>query len=207
MVGVSKAEMYVKVGSGVEFELAWMDKIIEQNKDMLVVDCSKGITKMGEDPHIWNSPVNAKKMVENICEGLIKVDPDNAAYYTENKNRYLQKLDALDKYTHERLDGFTTRYFMIYHPSFGYFANEYNLTQLAIEHEGKTPTPKVMQKCIDLAKQHHLSYIFVSPQFATEDAEAIAHAIGGKTVFMDPLPRLYIANMRSVAASLSLEME
>jgi len=30
MMKVSKAKMYAKVGSGVEFELVWMDKIIEQ---------------------------------------------------------------------------------------------------------------------------------------------------------------------------------
>ena len=207
MVEVSKAKMYAKVGSGVEFELVWLDKIIEQNKEMLVVDCSVGITKIGKDTHIWNSPANAKKMVENIRDGLIKIDPDNADYYTGNRDKYLQDLDTLDKYIHERLDGFTDRYFMIYHPAFGYFADEYNLKQLAIERKGKEPTPKVIQDCIDLAKQHNLSYVFVAPQFATQDAETIASEIGGKTVFTDPLPRLYIANMRSVAGALAVEME
>jgi ABC-type Zn uptake system ZnuABC Zn-binding protein ZnuA len=60
---------------------------------------------------------------------------------------------------------------------------------------------------IDKAEEYHLSYIFIAPQFTTEHAETTAHAIGGKTVFMDLLPRLYIANIRSVAASLSLEIE
>jgi len=207
MVKISKAKMYAKVGSGVEFELVWMDKLMKQNKKMLVIDCSAGIMKIGKDPHIWNSPVNAKKMVENICAGLIEIDPKNKDHYTENRNRYLRDLDGLDAYIRKRLGGFTHRYFMTYHPAFGYFANEYNLTQLAIEHKGKEPTPKVIQDCIDLAKRHNLSYIFVAPQFATKHAETIANSIGGKTVFIDPLPRLYIPNMRSVAASLSLEME
>jgi zinc transport system substrate-binding protein len=206
MVEVSKAKMYAKVGSGVEFELVWMGKIIEQNKKMLVVDCSKDITKLGNDPHIWNLPINAKKMVKNICTGLIEVDPDNEDYYTQNKNNYLQELDAVDAYIRERLDNFTNRVFMTYHPAFGYFAKEYNLTQLAIEHGGKEPTPKVIQDCIDLARQYNLSYIFVAPQFATVYAETVAHEIGGQTVFIDPLPRNYIPNMRSIASSLSLEM-
>jgi len=206
MVAVSKAKMYAKVGSGVEFELKWMGDIIEQNKDMLIVDCSEGITKIGNDPHIWNSPINAKKMVENICAGLVEVDPDHADY-TENRNKYLQELDALDMYIRERLGNFTNRVFMTYHPAFGYFAKEYDLTQLAIEHGGKEPTPKVIQDCIDLARQYNFSYIFVAPQFATVHAETIAHEIGGQTVFIDPLPRGYIPNMRSVAASLALELE
>jgi zinc transport system substrate-binding protein len=44
MKALSEAKLYAKVGSGVDFELVWMDKLIEQNKDMLVVDCSEGIT-------------------------------------------------------------------------------------------------------------------------------------------------------------------
>jgi len=205
---VSKAKVYFKVGSGVEFEQAWMDKIMSVNPDMQVVDCAEGITKMGKDPHIWNSPVNAIVTVENICDGLCQVDPEHEAYYMANRDKYLQELNDVDIYIHERLDGFTgNRVFMIYHPAFGYFAAEYALTQIAIEHKGKAPTPKVIQDCVDKARQYNLSYIYVAPQFATKDAETIAHEIGGQTVFMDPLPRDYIASMRSVAASLALEME
>ena len=205
---VSKAKVYFKIGSGVEFEQAQMDKILEVNPDMQVVDCAEGITKLGKDPHIWNSPVNAIVMVENICDGLCQMDPEHEAYYIANRDEYLQELNDVDIYIHERLDGFTgNRVFMIYHPAFGYFAAEYALTQIAIEHKGKAPTPKVIQDCVDKARQYNLSYIYVAPQFATKDAETIAHEIGGQPVFMDPLPRDYIANMRSVAASLALEME
>jgi zinc transport system substrate-binding protein len=204
---LDKADIYFKVGSGVDFELDWMDKITAMNPEMLVVDSSEGTTKIGDDPHIWNSPINARRMVENVCAGLIQVDPLNAENYTASKDEYLRELDELDGYIHARLDGFTNRAFMIYHPAFGYFADEYNLTQIAIAHEGKEPTPKVIQDCIDNAREYNLSYIYVSPQFATKDAEAIAHEIGGETVFIDPLAKNYIANMRAVAASLSLEME
>ncbi len=204
---ISRAKMYVKVGSGIDFELAWMEKMSEMNKEMLVIDCSEGIRKIGDDPHIWNSPANAKIMVEKICKRLIKIDPSHKSYYTANRDRYLKELDDLDAYIHERLDNFKNRVFIVYHPAFGYFAREYNLTQLAIEHSGKEPTPKVIQNCIDNAKKYHLSYVYVAPQSATECAKAIAHEIGGKIVFIDSLPRSYIPNMKSVADSLALEFE
>ena len=207
MVAVSQADMYVKVGSGVEFELEWMDEVIEANSDVLVVDSSVGVELMGSDPHIWNSPVNAKIMVENICDGLTKVDPDNASFYAENRDDYLKELDILDEYIHYKLDGFTNRNFMIYHPSFGYFAREYGLTQLAVEHGGKDPTPQVIQDCIDKARQYDLDYMFVAPQFATDDCETIADEIGGQTAPMDPLAENYIANMERIADALVLEFE
>lgn len=204
---VNEAEIYVKAGSGVEFEITYMDDIISYNTDMLIVDCSKGIELMGTDPHIWNSPVNTKTIVENICEGLIQVDPDNADFYTQNKNDYLKELDILDGYIHCELDVFTNRTFIIYHPAFGYFADEYNLTQLAVEHKGKEPTPKVLQDCIDMAKEYNLQYLFVAPQFATEHCKTIASEIGGQTAPMNPLPDNYIANMGRIAYSLALEFK
>jgi zinc transport system substrate-binding protein len=207
LVDLSKAEMYVKVGSGVEFELVHMDDIIAQNPDMLIVDSSVGIGLMGTDPHIWNSPVNVKIMVKNICDGLIQVDPDNTNFYTENRDDYLKELDILNGYIHYKLDGFTNRTFMIYHPAFGYFANEYGLTQLAVEHGGKEPTLKVLQDCTDKAIEYNLQYVFVAPQFATVNCEIIASKIGGQIAPMNPLPKNYIANMGRIADALALEFE
>ncbi|MGB9678141.1 MAG: metal ABC transporter solute-binding protein, Zn/Mn family, partial [Candidatus Ratteibacteria bacterium] len=114
---LSKAKMYVMVGSGIEFEIAWMEKIISLNKKMLICDCSKGINLIeeeygeeedqhsphGKDPHIWLSVKNAKIMVENIYQGLIKIDPKNRKYYLKNKEEYKSQLDKLDKEILEKL--------------------------------------------------------------------------------------------------------
>ncbi|MFZ2071302.1 MAG: zinc ABC transporter substrate-binding protein [Halobacteriota archaeon] len=205
---VSKAKIYFKVGSGVDFERVWMGKILAANPDIQVVNCSTGITIIGNDPHIWNSPANAKIMVRNICNGLIERDHENATYYMANRDKYLQELDKLNSYIHDRLDRFTKkRVFMIYHPAFGYYAKEYNLTQIAIEREGKSPSPKVIQDCIDKAREYNLSYIYAAPQFVTEGVRVIAHAIGGQMDSMDPLPSDYVANMRSITDSIAGELE
>jgi len=144
MTELAKAEMYAKIGSGVEFELVWMDKLAAINKDMLIVDCSGGVQLLetaagheGEgpehsamDPHIWMSPLNVKIMVRNICEGLTQIDPGNKAYYEQNRDAYIRKLTELDRDIRNGLAGVTNRAFMVYHPAFGYFAREYNLTML-----------------------------------------------------------------------------
>jgi zinc transport system substrate-binding protein len=207
LVEVSEAKIYFKVGSGVEFEETQWDKIIAMNPNMRIIDGSKGIEIINNDPHIWNSPINAKKMVQNFYDGLIQVDPEHENEYSMNKDAYLNELDELDEYIKNRFENFTNRVFLIYHPAFGYFAHEYNLTQIPVEHEGKEPTPQVIQQCIENAKEYNLSYVYVAPQFATTFAETIANEIGGETLSIDPLPLSYVANMRSVASSLSLEFE
>ncbi|WP_287586576.1 metal ABC transporter solute-binding protein, Zn/Mn family [Candidatus Borrarchaeum sp.] len=204
---VSKAQIYFKVGSGVEFETAWWDKIIAANPNIYVIDSSEGIELIGTDPHIWNSPINAKKMVENFYNGLTQVDPDHKDEYKANKDIYLQQLDELDNYIRELFVDFTNRVFLIYHPSFGYFAEEYGLTQIAIEHGGKEPTPQVIQESIDAANTYNLSYVYVAPQFSTIHAKTIANEIGGKILYIDPLAENYIDNMSNVADALALEFE
>jgi len=207
MIAVSGADVYVKAGSGIEFELIWMDKLIDQNRDMTVVDCSEGITIMNGDPHIWNSPVNASLMVETICDGLIMIDPSGKDVYRSNCEDYKSQLAELDRNVRESFSEATERYFMMYHPSFGYLASQYELTQIAVEYEGKSPTPQVLQDVIDLARTHNLNYLFVDAQMSPFEAEGVAEAINAQIVTVDPLPADYISSMKEVAAAIATELE
>jgi zinc transport system substrate-binding protein len=207
MVTVSNAAAYVKVGSGIEFETAWMDDILALNSSMAVIDCAVGVEIIDEDPHIWNSPANAQQMALNIYNGLIAIDPANSEYYLSNYERYISELEELKNYISGLFEGYQNRNFLIYHPAFGYFAAEYNLTQLSVEEEGKETTAQKIQDCIDAARTNHLNYVFASPYETSAYAQTIADGIEGSVLYLDPLPSIYIANMRSVAASIALELE
>jgi zinc transport system substrate-binding protein len=96
---------------------------------------------------------------------------------------------------------------MIYHPAFGYFAREYNLTQLAVEHAGKEPTPQIIENCIKMANQYSLQYIFTTPQVSTEYCETIANAINARIATINPLAKNYISNLAYITDMLSSEFE
>lgn len=206
MKAVSQADMFLTVGSGVEFELVWTEKLAEINNNMVIVNSSDGIELIGKDPHIWLSPSNARKMAENVCAALVKLDPEGEEYYTNNLNEYLRELDQLDEYIRERLGEIETRGFVAYHPAWGYFAREYNLEQIPVERAGKELTAGEIRKVVGKAKELKQKVVFVSPQFATKGAETVAREIGGSTVFLDPLPRSYIPNMRAVVEQLAQVM-
>lgn len=214
MTEAARARMYAKVGSGVEFELAYMDKIAAINKNMLVVDCSEGIQLItsvdpdepGMDPHIWLSPHNASIMVKNICEGLIQVDPENRAYYEMNRDTYLSKLDELDKEISYKLADVQNRAFIVFHPAWGYFARDYNLEQIAIEVGGKEPSGQDIARAIEEAKKRNIKVIFASPQFNPQSAEVIAKEIDGRVILIDALARNYITNLQAVLNEMSQAM-
>ena len=211
LTDLSKAKMYVMVGSGIEFEVKSMDKIRDLNKNMLIVDSSKGIELIemavgeedvhegGKDPHIWTSLRNGKIMVQNICEGLIAVDPNNKDYYLKNRDDYIKKLDEADQYITNELKEINNRSFMIFHPSWGYFSKDYNLNQIAIEVEGKEPTLQSLSHTIEEAKKDNIKTIFIAPGFSSKAAEILTKELGGKTEVIDALAPNYIENLKITA--------
>jgi len=215
MTQLSNAKMYAKVGSPIEFELVWMDKLIAVNKSMLVVDCSKGIDltesqdpdEPGLDPHIWLSVKNAKIMVQNICDGLVQVDAANKDYYEKNCAAYLEKLTALDGELAADLSGVRNRSFIVFHPAFGYFARDYDLKQIGVEQEGKEPDADYIVRLIEEAKEQNIRVVFVSPQFSTKSAEVIAKEIGGKVVIINPLAKDFIDNMHAIESAIKQAMQ
>lgn len=79
------------------------------------------------DPHVWLDPVLAQRQVENIRDGLIEADPDNAAAYRANAESYLHELEDLhDQYVTTLAD---CRHDTIvtFHSAFAYLVERYNL--------------------------------------------------------------------------------
>jgi zinc transport system substrate-binding protein len=203
---VSRAKMFVKAGSGVEFELAWMDKIGQINRDMMVLSGSEGIELIEGDPHVWLSPLAAKTMAENICRGLVKLDPGNSKYYRANLNEYSQELEETDRYIRQELAGIRIRSFISYHPAWSYFARDYDLEQIPIERGGKEPTAEGIREVLEKAKKSGARVVFVLPQLATKGAETVAREIGAYIEPLDPLPEDYISDMRRAAERLAQAM-
>ncbi len=208
---VADAEIYFKVGSGVEFETAHLDELLEVNPHLEVVDCSSNITLLessGEDtdeafdPHVWLSPVNAIEMVREMAQGLKAIDPENADFYQANADSYIAELENLDSDISQALGPYEGRSFIVQHDSWGYFAKEYGIVQLAVEPFGNTPTATELASLIDQAEEDNITAIFVSPQFDISSAEVIAESVGAEVIMADPLAENYIENLSSVANDL-----
>ena len=87
----------------------------------------------------------------------------------------------------------------VYHPSFGYFADEFNLEQVAIETGGKEPTTSTLSEIINEAFEHGVKLIIVQPEFSQKSAQIIANSINGTVTTLNPLSENYIENLRDIA--------
>ena len=198
MVDMAKADLYVMNGAGLEF---WMDKLLGANKRMVVVDSSQGISLLQEsedeiDPHIWLSLRNAAIQVENICSGLIEIDPQNKDYYIKNRDDYLGKLKALDEELGQTFAGKKAKIFIVQHPAWTYFARDYDLRQVPLMEGEKEPGPRYLGEVIELARKNNITAVFVEPQFNPKSAEVIGREMNARIVALDPLAGNYLDNMR-----------
>ncbi|MGA1819499.1 MAG: metal ABC transporter solute-binding protein, Zn/Mn family [Thermoplasmatota archaeon] len=223
LLKVARADIYFMVGSGVEFEVMNMDTIRETNPEMTIVDMSMGVDVVsfedhgidhehedegdddhdGTDPHIWLDPRNMQLMAGTVLDILIDVDPDNEADFRDNHASYRDDLDAMIDDIEEGLSPYHGRKFLSYHPAWGYFADAFNITQLAVRNEGKEPGPQGVASLIDQARENNITVVFVEPQFDTSLARQIAGSIGGDVVTVDPLASDYIDNLREVAEKMA----
>ena len=91
---------------------------------------------------------------------------------------------------------------MIYHPVLGYFARDYGLNQVAVENEGKEPSPAALKSIVDNALTLGIKTIFVQQEFNRKSASVIADEIGGVVVNINPLSADWPAAVKEIAASL-----
>ncbi|MBT8764490.1 zinc ABC transporter substrate-binding protein [Desulfohalobiaceae bacterium Ax17] len=154
-----------------------------------------------KDPHIWLSPRLVKIQAENIFKGLVAVDPIHSAEYKRNFNRFCKSIEELEKKIKEILEPskLNSRKFMVFHPSWGYFARDFGLKQVPIEVEGREPGVRVLQKLVQLAKREGIKVVFVQKQFSAKSAQVIAKAVGGQVVSLDPLAYDWEDNLLRVA--------
>lgn len=196
ITGLNDAQIVFTTGL-IDFERGLTGKLDNQSS---IVDLSRGIEilagscshthhnghKHGIDPHIWTSPRALKQIATNAYTAVAQQYPDSIKY-RDAYATLLSRLDSLDSYVSHRLAEAGTTAFMIYHPAYTYYANDYGLQQIAVEHEGKEPTPKQLASLVDIAKRNGIKYILYQPQYSKDKVSGIAAETGAQAVMIDPL--------------------
>ena len=192
------ADMIIINGAGLE---SWITKVTSINPNIMIIDTSSGIPILEKnsngldkitkkDPHIWLDPVLAKKQVQNIADGLIKLDPQNANYYQQNANDYKTKLDMLDNEIKTDLSTCDKKDFLAFHDAFSYFSKEYGLHQHTIVgglDPETEPTAPALQQITKDAQSLGLKVIFTEEAANPRVSQVIADEIHGKVLVLSPL--------------------
>lgn len=222
MVALSRAALFFSVG--VEMEKVWLPRIAATNGNLHVVATDSGSIKLpmssdehavveeqhGDhehavmDPHIWLSPERVKMQVHIITEALAEADTLHAAYFRSHAAAFEHEIDLLQIRIKSIVPSDTSRRaFLTFHPSWGYFADEFLLRQMTIEIEGKEPGMQALGKIIREAKQKNIRTVLVQPQFSQQTATVIAKSLGCSVTVADPLSPDWANNLLAVAEALN----
>lgn len=193
-----KSVAYVSNGY-LGFEMTWLDRFYEMNRKMKRLSLGDSIDPIapehhhdgdnseGADPHYWVSPACAMKMASSVRDFINQLDPENREQYDQNFEILAEKIVEVDSLAKELSESGGKKAFMIYHPNLAYLARDYGLEEIAVENDGKEPSPSRLRELIDLAKADKLKIIMVQKEYDTRNARAIAGESGSRVVVIDPL--------------------
>ena len=226
MVSLTDSRAYFLVGQ-LGFERTWRRSLSDNAPHLLFFDLSRGVVPIPDEhqhaepeqpqepgmppappfsiePHVWTAPSSALTLAENIAAALIMVDPDNEPLYLEGYERTCRDIERTDSLVRAALDTTSVdRAFVIYHPALSYFARDYGLHQIAIEADGKEPSPAQLAELIETAKAEHVRVVFVQPEFDTRNAELVADQIGAEVVRINPLSYQWEEQLVGIARALA----
>jgi zinc transport system substrate-binding protein len=226
MKALSSSDVYFYIG--VPFENVWLQRFKSANRSLMFVDTAKTIQKRqidahshedehdhhhghdhdakkeqeSLDPHVWLDPVLIKQQAKIMYQTLAKLDEDNASFFKKNYEIFLIELDNLTHELETILAPVKHKAFMVFHPSWGYFAQRFDLKQIAVEVSGKEPKPNQLVELIHEAKENNIKTVFVAPEFSQKSAQVIAKSINGSVFAISPVAKNWDENLRFFAASI-----
>jgi len=181
---------------GMDLEL-WFDRFMSATGGKPEVwAVSKGVEPLSidggsyagyPDPHAWMDVTFAQKYVDNICDGLIDLDPGGKEVYRRNADRYLRKLALLDDWIRVRVQEIPpeNRLLLTSENSFQYFARAYDFEILGfiyhIAPEDEPPARRVAD-LVDLSREADLPAVFAETTVELRPLEQIARETGAELI-------------------------
>ncbi len=219
LVHLEKSIAYFKIGH-IGFELAWMNKLEQNNPAMKIYDTSEGIEPLAGthdhsddinhrhldvDPHTWSSPKCAQVIARNMYEALVNIDPDGKHIYSKNYEELLAEIIQVDSIMTQRLAPVAGSMFAIYHPALSYLARDYGLHQLSLEQNSKEASAASLKQAVDIARKNKVNVIFIQQEFDAKQAETFARETGAKVISINPLSYHWSEELLSITHALAGE--
>ncbi len=199
---INNADVFIYTSKEME---PWVEKLLNSlsNKDLIIVDASKGIQMKefnfddhkhehndenheeethGVDPHIWTDPLMAISIVENIYQGFVSANAENKDFFESNKLAYTKKLNELDEKFTDLISKSKKREIISGgHFVFGYLINRLELTYHSAYESfspNAEPTPNQMKELKEAIKEVGTKYVYFEVLVDPKLAKLLSQELG-----------------------------
>lgn len=201
----SHSDYFFSIGG--EFEEIWLDRLINLNKNMKVIDISENLPVKQyadeHDPHVWLSPANMLQMGKNTYDALTDILPQYEKYFRSNLALLEEKIDEIQNNIKNVIEKCRYNYILTAHPVLGYFAEEFVLIQLSLERHGQEPSARHLADIIKKVQMHNIRFIFTQPQVSQKYAKMISDETEITIESINPLDKDWFGLQEKIYSVLS----
>lgn len=198
--------------NGLELEHS-LENILDSNATGTIVEVSEGVEVLpfeeghheGEeehsdeeehehaagDPHTWMDPNLVMVWVNNIEAALSELDPENAADYAANAQKYLAELTDLDAWIQTEVAKIPVenRKLVTDHENMGYFIHRYSFALVGLVVDslstGASPSAQDLSALVDAIKEQNVKAIFIGATVNPNLAEQVVNDTGTQLITVD----------------------
>ncbi|MEZ9525822.1 zinc ABC transporter substrate-binding protein ZnuA [Enterovibrio norvegicus] len=202
---IKTADMVVWVGP--ELEL-FLEKILLTQKNALQLTNYDGMPVMyygeqeghddhdhhghdhaGIDGHIWLGPEQSKVIAEAVREYLARKDPQNAAEYKNNYDKFVAEISQTQQVLTDNFAAIENKGYFLFHDAYGYFESAFGLSprgHFTVDPERK-PGARTLVTIRTTLQNKEAQCVFTEPQFNPSLIKSVTKGTGVKLVELDPM--------------------
>ena len=206
---LQKADVLILVGR--DLEIGWLPVLINQSRNAKIQQGASGyldaslraqildvptaqVTRAEGDvhplgnPHYWMDPENGKIIAREVFDTLVKLRPNDKAYFEPRLNDFVNRVTAAEKRWLDMMAPYKGTKVVTYHRSFSNFADRFGLNVVGyVEPKpGIPPTPQHTLDLMNQMKKDNVKIVLVEPYFDAKTPNAIGRDTGAQVLVMPP---------------------
>lgn len=210
MVKVSRADLVVSLG--LELEIGWLPPILNGARNPRVMPGTQGYLELGPyinpievpsekvtraegdvhpfgNPHFNLDPIRMGTVAVKIAERLGELDPDHAASYSDNAQKFKLRMEEKTKSWQARINKTGIAKVITYHKTLNYFFDRFGIKNpINLEPKpGIPPTAQHILEVVKVAKAQKIKLIMIENFYDTSFADKLISQVPGLRVVIIPV--------------------
>lgn len=155
--------------------------------------------------HYWLDPANAVPITAAIRDALVKLSPQDARLFDENRSRFIDVLTGKTEEWKKTLAPFRGARIVVAHDSWSYFCEYFGVQIVAAAepHPGVPPSPAELAALVQRMREGGVKVLIADPHSNPALVRHIAAKSGAQAVTLSPSGHDYIGLLEDIVVRLA----